>query len=88
MGAVEVQKDHELAVFDLGESTLAFLFLGEGGFLFALYALVGLIADFDDLYFGKSPQALFVFFFQHMERLVFHLSYTQYSDHGIPFPDI
>ena len=76
VGAVEVQKDHKFAVFDLRESALPFLFFGQRGFFLALYALVGLIADFENFYFCKGFQALEVFLLEHVKGLIFHLSNT------------
>ena len=61
---------------DLGEGPLAFFFFGEGGFLFPLYTLVWLVADFDDLYFDKSLQALGVFLLKYMEGFIFHFADT------------
>ena len=66
VGAVQVEQDDEIFVPDLGQGALAFFFFGEGGFLFALYSLIGLVADFEDLYFDKGFQALGVFVLEHV----------------------
>ena len=85
MGAVQIEQDDKIAVPDLGESALAFFFFGESGFLFALNALVGLVADFEDLYFDKGLQALGVLLLEHVEGFVLHFANAEYADHRFSF---
>ena len=56
------------------------------GFLFALYTLVGFVANFKDLYFDKGFQALGVLVFEHVKRFVFHFADTENADHRFSFP--
>ena len=81
VGTVEIEQNDEVIVFDLGKCSLPLFFHGEDSFFFPLDALVGLVFDFRDLYFGKSSEALDIFFFQHVKRFIFHFSYAENSDH-------
>ena len=61
---MEVEQNDKVGVPDLGERALALFFFGKRRLLLALDPLVGLVADFEDLYFGKRAEPLRILLFQ------------------------